>query len=896
MSTQGSTKGLPATLLFMAWAFVISPAHADVLVEWLFWNEMGNQVGRAVQSHEDYRRERQLWRDKIAAARGELERCGGCASAQAELDKWQDIENQFQEVAGAMAQSVAMPPVVAKWLGIDMPMARGRTREEIENSKEVNRPEWYSDRPEFCQAAVDRYLECQRDLRQETMLGWSDADRIGGRCHASWKLFRHCAYEDYAAFGRESKFQQMRRDGAILAEIDASSPGMVHYGQVPDDFTPGFPPYEVASAAIDDTESFPRGITFVFQKSGQGRLSGFHIGRFRDDMVAPGNPCQSVDRNKNNEMENRICGDLLGIKYGFKSLVIVCGYSKGPGARRKNDNDYFTYWYGSSPTVVDDEYLLERSRDHPILLINEPRTSCPATMDEASRIDAAYKANLEGLRAEIPQISPTVSLPTPSWQTEAFERIEREGRQRAAERQELESALRSHFRNSRLELNFATGDDEFAGICSSVPQGADNYLWGCRAEGELRTGQVSIGGYPMRLSLQWHNRPLRQRYLRFEPDPLFAAGEEVLGLVRSGDESPGEGRIVRIDSLDSLRSLSISGEYDAEFSGPSSRVSGRCRISKMDDERSQVYPMTCSTDDNRTHEGTARISSDRLSGLSILLDWQMRIEDRVVGAVELAIDPAREIVSTESVAFLGYSYNGVGVQLVKTGPIDQPSSDYSPVVERAGTPLEELPELARGSYAEWAHHKGVTSLEQLAALSDAEAQAIGVGWVWRRDLAREYLATHGSTAARAGGNPVDDTRTETHAGQIEPRSREGASRSVDAARGGEDDPRRAHASVAEPSSCRPTDVAGFYESSRGVMECQARGSRLECCYGGSCQRVVILKLGGGGHRMVGLWKELGGAAGPAEFDLTNSCALSEGRWGSDLRQPPQSEWQVARGE
>jgi hypothetical protein len=85
----------------------------------------------------------------------------------------------------------------------------------------------------------------------------------------------------------------------------------------------------------------------------------------------------------------------------------------------------------------------------------------------------------------------------------------------------------------------------------------------------------------------------------------------------------------------------------------------------------------------------------------------------------------------------GEADGGVSARVVRVDP--QAADAY-------GTRLEEPPELQRGDYARWARNKGVTSLEHLAELSDDEAAALGMGWTWRRDLARQFLE------GRAGGS------------------------------------------------------------------------------------------------------------------------------------------------
>ena len=193
----------------------IRGSSADELVEWLFWNEIGNAAGLAAESYADYVQERQLWTAKIAEAKAELERCGGCASAQAELDKWQGIENQFQEFAGSVFQSVGMPPIVAKALGINMPLAPRRSPQDWEQMCEIIRRDWIDQRPDFCRAAADEHLACLRDFqRANGVCSWRRAEAPGGACWNTSKLSKHCYSEDYGAFEREKNAQAARASGA----------------------------------------------------------------------------------------------------------------------------------------------------------------------------------------------------------------------------------------------------------------------------------------------------------------------------------------------------------------------------------------------------------------------------------------------------------------------------------------------------------------------------------------------------------------------------------------------------------------------------------------------------------------------------------------------------------
>jgi hypothetical protein len=72
-------------------------------------------------------------------------------------------------------------------------------------------------------------------------------------------------------------------------------------------------------------------------------------------------------------------------------------------------------------------------------------------------------------------------------------------------------------------------------------------------------------------------------------------------------------------------------------------------------------------------------------------------------------------------------------------------ADARPIALPSGTPLEELTEL-NGKEIGRARFRGVTTVEQLAELSDEKAADLGMGWIARRDLARRFLDNR-----RAGG-------------------------------------------------------------------------------------------------------------------------------------------------
>ena len=370
-------------------------ARADELVEFLFWNEIGIATNHAVQSYADYQRERQLWRDKIAAAKRELERCGGCASAKAELDKWQGIENQFQHVAGSLFAAVGMPPVVGQWLGIDIPPTPGLSPAERAKLCQVARQPWVAQRSEFCQRKIDEHLTCLRRFQQNTGQCYTDAATTpGGACYWSSKFYRHCFSENYEALELERNAQEARAAGRIIPEyVDDGIVKLVFYGKVPDDFAPPLPPPDVASKAIDNKTT--QQIKFRMGRSRDGFLRQATIKPFAwTDVVPSGSRCFEPGA-VTEEIELRVCEDLKEMSILHHPLLLACHYT---GDARALGAEAL-YWYGARPAaaVADPRNFLKRSREHPLSMIGDARTDCPPTLQDANSIRGRFQASLASL-------------------------------------------------------------------------------------------------------------------------------------------------------------------------------------------------------------------------------------------------------------------------------------------------------------------------------------------------------------------------------------------------------------------------------------------------------------------------------------------------------------------
>ena len=229
-------------------------ALADELVEWLFWNEIGNAAGAR------RRKLRRLCARKAALDRQDRGSQGGagavrgvCLGAGGTGQMARDRE-PVQEFAGSVFQSVGMPPIVAKALGINLPLAPRRSPQEWEQMCEIIRRDWIDQRPDFCRAAADEHLACIRDFqRANGVCSWRRAEAPGGACWNTSKLSKHCYSEDYGAFEREKKAQAARASGAIVPEYTReSTTAIILYGRVPEDFVPDLPSAEVVEAKLGE--------------------------------------------------------------------------------------------------------------------------------------------------------------------------------------------------------------------------------------------------------------------------------------------------------------------------------------------------------------------------------------------------------------------------------------------------------------------------------------------------------------------------------------------------------------------------------------------------------------------------------------------------------------------
>lgn len=596
-----------ASLLFLP---VAHRANADPIAEFLFWDSLGQVTGQASKSIQEYRAERQLWRDKIAAAKREAAQCGNCPAAQDELKKWQKVENRFQDVAGSLAASVGMPSSVAGFLGIDLPMAAGPSPFQKSRQCTISRPSWAAQRPDFCQEAIDAHVSCLRQIQRphELECPWLSSSIMGNACWDSHKLFQACAQKDYAAFRREQQAQELRRKNHNIPEYrDNGRLKLIIYPYAEKD--PPMPPPTLVDELIRN-KTFHAGIMYLMRGRSKGALDKVEIKRFVDFDVAPRKTSKCFESTPpEDEVENRVCEDLLELRHHYAPIVIACYYF-GSGTILPDA----VYWFEKRPKSASMEKFLRRSTNHPILKVQDARVNCPSTYSEEQKIESAYWSKVASLG--IKQIPDDVKLPMSEWHRKMIQEKKEEDRARNAKALAAfpiegyyEFSTSVYGRSGNLREGHCTitktGNKEFNINCENT--------WRSRARGKF-SAQASIQDEG--LVATWSSG-LKVIFNVFAGQLHgFCAGDKDVEIVsrswgipskhlkeryiqnmsRSGRYSPGD-----LNKL--IAKLRFSGKYDLELRREGDRAKFRCTIKEEGSYSPKRVAAMCFAESGRKFEG-----------------------------------------------------------------------------------------------------------------------------------------------------------------------------------------------------------------------------------------------------------------------------------------------------
>lgn len=659
-----------AVLAALGGGAVVRMAHADVIAEYLFWDNMGKAAGSAVKNYSDYKAQRQLWRNKIAEGEARLRACGGCterAEIERDLAYWKTTENKLQEFVGQAFVAVGMPRNVARALGIDMPLTPGLSAAEAKILHEVARPNWTDDRPEFCRRAVDEYVGCLRTFKSSRNTVFSgNAKMPGGMCYELHKLFRHCAAENYEAFHAETELQKQRAAGAIIPEY-LEYAHEVYYGDVPDDFMPTVPPEIVLEKLKKDEE--PHEIRFSMRRQRPGLLSVMVVRPFYYSTVVPAVSLRSMD-DESIEISSRISYDFgtLSQHVKPKPLVLFCQYSRADG-NMPLFLEAYKFWYRPPPEEANPKRLLSRAKNHPALVVaGPPRTECPATRREAEQFQAQWQTKVSKVRAETPQIAAHVTLPKPQWLIDE--------NRRNAEQYEVYKRRKTAIGAFPLEgvyvFQITLDGETTEGRCAMYPKSTKehSYLLRCRYPSGEMLQSVRHPRIFGPLQIVWRIGGERYHavdYLADEADPNALVANE------DRDDSI-SGRLVRTGELTPLSTFPVEGVYRYEGTANDAKESGQCTITT--DKRLQPPPFRfdCVSD-----TGVRFRNSGRHRDTALYVHWATR-NGINMGSLTFIVGDNPFDAQKDPQTLVGWSDNGAHARLVRTGDLPPEPEPASPAV------------------------------------------------------------------------------------------------------------------------------------------------------------------------------------------------------------------------
>ena len=544
---------------------------------------------------------------------------------------------------------------------------------------EIVRPDWYSQRPDYCQAAIDSHLNCLRNaqLQRGSSIDFgtpiSSIERNpAGACYASHKLYDYCAKEDFDGFVRDQSLRNARAAGAIIPEyVNYGKAATVYYGKVTDDFQPTMPPKDVILAKLDEDSSTH--VEFVMERTASGTLRKISVTEFLIGQVVPGTKCYGTDRPASG-IAARECDDIVGLNGLINPRMLGCYYNDDQGKYWET-----MYWYGDRPgppetDPMSPENLMRRSKSHPLLWIGEPRTACPKTFEQASRMHADIRSRLE--RQNIRQIPANVVLPGP-WEKEMKQRqAEYEARNRILAEQNAVMAdfpLEGVYRLERT----VDGKTSF-NTCTMIRMNAWNITIDCptgngdRFWGKGRHQKGSHKSFTFNLHNGHDTTDVQGVFNgKYQVDlDSRKKGNDVLVPASVGNRGvlPENSRLVRAgDLIERFSDMPIEGDYDLILNAGEASLSAQCTFQRNNSYRPNRFDMTCTTKDGVRIENSTAIPLTAESALVRFNYWpgNIKLNDERISNLRAIIDPAYKNGGAGKFDLIVYADYGISGRFVR---------------------------------------------------------------------------------------------------------------------------------------------------------------------------------------------------------------------------------------
>jgi|GEM_PF-5264952 len=333
---------------FVAGALLLAslPVAADPQKSWLDLAEdqarMGDGPGLISQAI-DYAALRTAMQIEPDMIRARIKACGSCKE-RASLEKKLAVAERDKQALESLESFVGkvhnMDPWAAWKIGIKI------------------RPDAVMRQPPACIALYDRAQDCAvaHDDRY--------AGQPGGVCHAEQHLYQLCGMGKAKPFYDYVDFLRKKERGDLVFET-ADGSYFYYYNVRPDMVFP--------TRTIEDSQSRYGVYTDNQQPGSLASLLVSGMALMGPDIEL------SMASDFRKPWSTIVHEDNL--KVSSTARLIECNYVLAPKRIQK-----FKFWYRQRPAGADPAYLSSRMKDHPLLRVGAPVSTCPASLAEARAI------------------------------------------------------------------------------------------------------------------------------------------------------------------------------------------------------------------------------------------------------------------------------------------------------------------------------------------------------------------------------------------------------------------------------------------------------------------------------------------------------------------------------
>lgn len=325
-------------------------AEADALLDYLTYETFTNTANAGMNAYRELHAERARWANEKSRLQYQIKECGNCsdrAEYEAELEYWTKTEQDFQNIAGGLADLVGMDPLVQNLLGIETGAAisfntTGSADPWFDFIKS-DPPDWYAGSPQICQKNYGALMACAQVTQNPQHKDCTDVMKVTEWCEAG----EYSEAEDYI------HIMALRKSGMQIPEIrDIGWRVEVDFGTVPRGADLIVPSGEDLYGYLSNAQ-FRKTVQFIFRRLTSGILEHAEYSKFNastDFFPGFSRTCGSATHMYK---DPEACDFLHKLSHPIKdgerlpttAFVLSCGYSDEPTVE---------FWLHEKPLFASD--------------------------------------------------------------------------------------------------------------------------------------------------------------------------------------------------------------------------------------------------------------------------------------------------------------------------------------------------------------------------------------------------------------------------------------------------------------------------------------------------------------------------------------------------------------